>query len=327
MSDLVVVEKSSIMTVFTEKSGLDPILEKIATEARSVVGDVSTAKGRDAVRSIAYKVAQSKTYLDGLGKDLVAEMKELPKKVDEHRRMAREFLEALQAEVRQPLTDWEAEQERIEAEKKAAAEAEALALKIETDHEIGLLLNAEFDRQAQAKKEAEIQAAKDRDAQIAREAAERATREAEEKAAKEKQEAEAREVALRVKAELAEQERLAAIEVAEKAKIAAEEQAARAEQDRLAAIESAEKAKIAAEEKAKRDAAEAVEAERRRVQQAEEAEAKERAAREANRAHKSRINSAAVAALIEHAGLSEEQGKSVVAAIYHEKVPAVRINY
>jgi len=319
-NELVVIQKQDLMTVFTVTEQLDPILEKIAKEARSVVPDVSTAKGRDAIKSMAYKVAKSRTYLDGLGKDLVTEMKELPKRVDEHRRKAREFLEALQEEVRKPLTEWEAEQARIEAEKKAASEAKALAEKeaaeaaamaqrVENDHELGLLLNAEFDRQAQAKKEAEIQAAKERDERIAREAAEAAKREAEAKAAKEKADAEAREIALRVQAARAEQDRLDAIAKAEAA-------AAKAEKD----------AKEAAE-KAERDALEAVESERRRVAAQKAQEEKERAEREADKAHRGSINSAAAAAIVAQAGVTEDQARNIVIAIAKGLIPSVKVSY
>jgi flagellar motility protein MotE (MotC chaperone) len=66
---------------------------------------------------MAHKVARSKTYIDNAGKDLVAELKALPKQIDESRRVVRERLDALKDEVRRPLTEWEAEQERIAAEK------------------------------------------------------------------------------------------------------------------------------------------------------------------------------------------------------------------
>lgn len=319
-NELVVVQKQDLMSVFTKTEQLDPILEKIAKEARSVVPDVSTAKGRDAIKSMAYKVAKSRTYLDGLGKDLVTEMKELPKRVDEHRRKAREFLEALQEEVRKPLTEWEAEQERIEAEKKAAAEAKALAEKeaaeaaamaqrVENDHELALLLNADFDRQVQAKKAAEIQAAKERDERIAREAAEAASRAAEAKAAQERAEAAARELALKVAAEMAEKERQAAI-------AKAEADAARAEQEKKDAAAKAE-----------RDKAAAIEAERQRVAAEKAREEKERAAREADKAHRAKINAACLAALVEHAGLSEEDAKSAVIAIAKDLIPAMKVIY
>ncbi|HFH6599544.1 TPA: hypothetical protein ACF8K8_005653, partial [Klebsiella pneumoniae] len=84
--DLVVIEKKNAMAVFTNNDQLDPIIEAIEKEARSLVPDVTTKKGRDAIASMAHKVARSKTYIDKAGKDLVAELKALPKQIDESRR-------------------------------------------------------------------------------------------------------------------------------------------------------------------------------------------------------------------------------------------------
>lgn len=93
VTDLVVIEKQNAMAVFTTKEQIDPIIEAIEKEARSLVPDVSTRKGRDAIASMAHKVARSKTYIDNAGKDLVAELKALPKQIDESRRIVRERLE------------------------------------------------------------------------------------------------------------------------------------------------------------------------------------------------------------------------------------------
>ncbi|MBR7534615.1 hypothetical protein KC248_28320, partial [Klebsiella michiganensis] len=105
--DLVVIEKKNAMAVFTNNDQLDPLIELIEKEARSLVPDVTTKKGRDAIASMAHKVARSKTYIDNAGKDLVAELKALPKQIDESRRVVRERLDALKDEVRRPLTEWE----------------------------------------------------------------------------------------------------------------------------------------------------------------------------------------------------------------------------
>lgn len=165
--DLVVIEKKNAMAVFTNNDQLDPLIEAIEKEARSLVPDVTTKKGRDAIASMAHKVARSKTYIDNAGKDLVAELKALPKQIDESRRVVRERLDALKDEVRRPLTEWEAEQERIKAEEAMnALHDEALAMneefdrqlaaRIESDHEMALLMNDAFDRE-QADKAAEAE--------------------------------------------------------------------------------------------------------------------------------------------------------------------------
>ena len=139
ITDLVVIEKTNALAVFTNQEQLDPLIEAIEKEARSLVPDLSTKKGRDAIASMAHKVARSKTYIDNAGKDLVAELKALPKQIDESRRLVRERLDALKDEVRRPLTEWEAEQERIKAEEAMNAM-----------HEEALVMNAEFDRQRAA---------------------------------------------------------------------------------------------------------------------------------------------------------------------------------
>lgn len=213
VTDLVVIEKQNAMAVFTTKEQLDPIIEAIEKEARSLVPDVSTRKGRDAIASMAHKVARSKTYIDNAGKDLVAELKALPKQIDESRRIVRERLDALKDEVRRPLTEWEAEQERIKAEEAMnAMHAEALemnirfdqelAAKFEADHEMALLMNKDFDRDREEQRRQAEQAQREHEERIKREAAEQARRDAE---AKHKAEIEAE----RLKARQAEEKRLA----------------------------------------------------------------------------------------------------------------------
>ena len=190
--DLVVIEKKNAMAVFTNNDQLDPLIEAIEKEARSLVPDVTTKKGRDAIASMAHKVARSKTYIDNAGKDLVAELKALPKQIDESRRVVRERLDALKDEVRRPLTEWEAEQERIKAEEAMnAMHAEALvmnesidlqrAIQFEADHEMALLMNKDFDRDREEQRRLAEQAQRERDEQLKQEAAEQARRDAEAK--------------------------------------------------------------------------------------------------------------------------------------------------
>lgn len=302
MNELIVVEKKNVLAVFTEEGNIDPILSKIASEARSFVADVGTAKGRKDIASMAYKVAQTKTYLDGLGKDLVAEMKELPRKVDASRKSARDFLDNLRDEIRAPLDAWEAEQVRIEAEKKAEEEARALADQVERDMEMALLMDAEFNRQREARLAQEAEAERERERKIAEESALKAKLEAEEKA----------------KAE---------IEAAELRTLEAQLAAERAEKQRLEDAERTERLAKEALEKAERDKQEAVAAERRRAEEAKAAELAAEAAREANKTHRASINRQALAALVKHANLDDAQGKAVITAIVSGLIPNVKISY
>src|SRR3546814_1319807 len=77
------IPKENALEVFTTVGAIDKYLDMVRAEIDGFSGDVQTKKGRDAIASIAYKVAKSKTYLDGVGKELTDSAKELPKKRSE----------------------------------------------------------------------------------------------------------------------------------------------------------------------------------------------------------------------------------------------------
>lgn len=320
VTDLVVIEKSSAMAVFTNNEQLDPIIEKIEKEARSLVPDVSTKKGRDAIASMAHKVARSKTYIDNAGKDLVAELKALPKQIDESRRIARERLDALKDEVRRPLTEWEAEQERIKAEEAARIKAEEDRKIFESDHEIALLMNDAFDRELAEKKAEEERQRIAHEEKLKRQAAEQAKREAEEKAAAELAAAKKREedaIAARAQAELL------AKQAQERAEQEAKDAAAKAEAEKKAAIEAEQRKAQEEADRIKREA-EAKEASRL----AEEKRiADEAAARAANEKHRKTVGTEIVNALTANTSISRDQAIEVLKALMDGLVPRTQINY
>ena len=319
-TDLVVIEKSSAMAVFTNNEQLDPIIEKIEKEARSLVPDVSTKKGRDAIASMAHKVARSKTYIDNAGKDLVAELKALPKQIDESRRIVRERLDALKDEVRRPLTEWEAEQERIKAEEAAKLKAEEDRKNLESDHEIALLMNDKHDREvAEKKAEAERQRIAHEE-ELKRQAAEQAKREAEEKAAAELAAAKKREedaIAARAQAELL------AKQAKERAEQEAKDAAAKAEAEKKAAIEAEQRK---AQEEADRIKREAEAKEAARLAE-EKRIADEKAKREADVKHRKAVGTEIVNALTANTSISRDQAIEVLKALMDGLVPRTQINY
>ncbi|EGT0641232.1 hypothetical protein [Citrobacter sp. Cf224] len=320
VTDLVVIEKSSAMAVFTNNEQLDPIIEKIEKEARSLVPDVTTKKGRDAIASMAHKVARSKTYIDNAGKDLVAELKALPKQIDESRRIVRERLDALKDEVRRPLTEWEAEQERIKAEEAAAAKAQEDRKKFESDHEIALLMNDAFDRElAEKKAEAERQRIAHEE-ELKRQAAEQAKREAEEKAAAELAAAKKREedaIAAKAQAELL------AKQAQERAEQEARDAAAKAEAEKKAAIEAEQRK---AQEEADRIKRDAEQKEATRLAE-EKLIADEKAKREADVKHRKAVGTEIVNALTANTSISRDQAIEVLKALMDGLVPRTQINY
>ena len=318
--DLVVIEKKNAMAVFTNNDQLDPLIEAIEKEARSLVPDVTTKKGRDAIASMAHKVARSKTYIDNAGKDLVAELKALPKQIDESRRVVRERLDALKDEVRRPLTEWEAEQERIKAEEAMnALHVEALAMneefdrqlaaRIESDHEMALLMNDAFDReQAEKKAEAERQRIA-REEEIKRQAEEKAKREAAEQAQREIDAAAAREREAILAKERAEREQREAAELAEREKQAAVE---------------AERRK--AQEEADRIRREAEQREQARLAK-EKRKADEQARREADVKHRKAVGTEIVKALLANTSLTRDQAIEVLTAVKDGRIPHTGISY
>lgn len=318
--DLVVIEKKNAMAVFTNNDQLDPLIELIEKEARSLVPDVTTKKGRDAIASMAHKVARSKTYIDNAGKDLVAELKALPKQIDESRRVVRERLDALKDEVRRPLTEWEAEQDRIKAEEAMnALHAEALvmneefdrqlAARIESDHEMALLMNDAFDReQAEKKAEAERQRIF-REEEMVRRAEEKAKREAAEQAQREIDAAAAREREAILAKERAEREQ--------------RELAERAEREKQAAVE-AERRK--AQEEADRIRREAEQREQARLAE-EKRKADEQARREADVKHRKTVGTDIVKALMANTSITRDQAIEVLTAIKDGNIPHTGISY
>ncbi|HEA0583147.1 TPA: hypothetical protein RVA66_001018 [Escherichia coli] len=318
--DLVVIEKKNAMAVFTNNDQLDPLIEAIEKEARSLVPDVTTKKGRDAIASMAHKVARSKTYIDNAGKALVAELKALPKQIDESRRVVRERLDALKDEVRRPLTEWEAEQERIKAEEAMnALHVEALAMneefdrqlaaRIESDHEMALLMNDAFDReQADKADEAERQRIA-REEEIKRLAEEKAKREAAEQAQREIDAAAAREREAILAKERAEREQREAAE--------------RAEREKQAAVE-AERRK--AQEEADRIRHEAEQREQARLAE-EKRKADEQARREADVKHRKAVGTEIVKALLANTSLTRDQAIEVLTAVKDGRIPHTGISY
>lgn len=318
--DLVVIEKKNAMAVFTNNDQLDPLIEAIEKEARSLVPDVTTKKGRDAIASMAHKVARSKTYIDNAGKDLVAELKALPKQIDESRRVVRERLDALKDEVRRPLTEWEEEQERIKAEEAMnALHAEALAMneefdrqlaaRIESDHEMALLMNDAFDReQAEKKAEAERQRIF-REEEMVRRAEEKAKREAAEQAQREIDAAAAREREAILAKERAEREQREAAERAEREKQAA------VEAERRKAQEEADRIRREAEQREQAHLAE------------EKRKADEQARREADVKHRKAVGTEIVKALMANTSLTRDQAIEVLTAIKDGNIPHTGISY
>lgn len=320
VTDLVVIERANALTVFKSADQIEEILAKVEREVMSFVPDVTTAKGRKEIASLAYRVSQTKSYLDRLGKDLVEDLKEVPKLIDANRKTVRDRLDALRDKARQPFTEWEEEQERIKAEEQARIKAEEDRKRFESDHEIALLMNEKHDREAKEKAEESERQRIAHEEELKRQASEQAKREAEEKAAAELAAAKKREedaIAARAQAELL------AKQAQDRAEQEAKEAAEKAEREKREAIE-AEKRK--AQEEADRIKREAEAKEAARLAE-EKRISDEKAKREADVKHRKAIGADIVKSLTENSSITREQAIEVLTALMNGLVPHTNINY
>ena len=353
--------KETALQVFQAPNGLEPYLQKIRDEIDAFVPDVSTRKGREAIASIAYKVARSKTALDNVGKELVAELKDIPKKIDAERKRMRDTLDAWQEEVRRPLNAWQAaEDDRVDRHQSRIQQlrdmidvetlfAEGIRFKISNVESVVIDEGfEEFEVEAHQVKAKTLESLRESLAKQEKHEAEQAELERlrAETAAREQKEREeriAREAADRARLE-AEQRAQAEREAAQRreleAKAAADrrelelklqaEQAerakAQAEADRIATEQRIEHERVAAARRAEEAADQARQDERRRADAAAAEILRQQEAREADKAHRASINRAALEAFMAE-GMPEACAKQAVTLIAKRKIPNIAISY
>lgn len=342
MSELTVIEiKPDQAPALYVPNGLDAYLEQIR-DAVNEVPDLSTKKGRDRVASLAASVSRSKTAIEKPGREYLKRLKEAVRPAEAEIKRFVDACDALRDETRRPLTEWEAEQERIAAEKAAEEERlrieaeeqaalEAIKKQIESDHEMALLMNDAFDREAKAKAEEAERQRIAHEEELKRQAAEKAKREAEEKAAAELAAAKKREedaIAAKAQAELlakqvqerAEREAKEAQERTAKLAQEAREQAEREKQEAIAAEQRK------AQEEATRIKREAEQKETARLAE-EKRIAEEAAKREADVKHRKAVGTDIVKALTANSSISRDQAIEVLTALMNGLVPHTKINY
>ena len=342
---------------------MDEILKGVKDHVDSIVPDLTTAKGRKDIASLAYKVSQSKTTLDKMGKELVAGKKAEIKLVDNERKKARDFLDNLRDETRQPLDDWEhAEELRIDKilqgieDIKACGNVENLAsgmIKTRIDRLTATEITentfmecvdqAEFAKVSTLKQLEEAFATQDQYEKdqaeletLRKEKEEREAREEEERLAAE---AKARDEKIREAAAAEERSKAKEREVklkeqknkAQREKREAKERELKAKQDAKAAAKKAEQEKKEAEARAEQEKKEAAEKARqdekaRQEKEAEDARAAE-AERKAQEDHRNKVHQESCRFIKGIFGTTEEQALGIIDAISHGAVPHISIKY
>ena len=125
MSDVIELEKPSTaiavivsntpVVVLTDEAARNEFYAHIQAEVDAFTPDVSTDKGRKAIKALAYKITRTKTAIDAAGKELNDEARTKINAVDAERRKVKEHFDALVEQVKRPVTEWEeAEDKRID---------------------------------------------------------------------------------------------------------------------------------------------------------------------------------------------------------------------
>lgn len=320
VTDLTVIEiKPEQAPVLYVADGLDAYLEQIR-QAVNEVPDLSTKKGRDRVASLAAQVSRSKTAIEKPGREYLKRLKEAVLPAEAEIKRFVDACDELRDATRRPLTEWEAEQERIRVEEAwNAMHEEALvmnkmfddqrAVQIEADHEMALLMNDKFDRDREEQCRLAEQAQREHEERLKKEAADKAKREAEEKHKADLEAAARREADEKARADAAERKRKEDADRAEREKqdaIAEEKRKAQEEADRIKREADAKEEARLAEEKRKAD---------------------EKAKREADVKHRKTVGTNIVNALTSHTSLTREQAIEVLTALKDDLIPCAKIHY
>lgn len=111
---LIVFEKLNTDILFTEEGELDKVLKMIKSKVDAFEPDLETKSGRKEIASFSRKVSSSKAFLDKLRKAQNAKAQAEISGRNSLWKPAEKKLETWRDDVRQPLTDYEVEQERLE---------------------------------------------------------------------------------------------------------------------------------------------------------------------------------------------------------------------
>ena len=339
---------------------LEQVLADIEATARAHEPDMSTVTSRARTASLAHTIARSKTALDDAGKTLNSGLREQINRVDASRRGVRDRMDALKAEILEPVVKWRSG-EKLRVDRLDAMVGDLIGLgEIAATSQHLPTLEGSLESAAGTVVDATWQE-RETDGHRARSAAIDALTAAVERASQ--RAAELADLA-RLRAEQEERDRLTAEALmAERAKIAEQEREARelliaaeaearAERAAQARIDAAAEAQAEAERKWKADmeAAEKrardaeIEAERREIAAAEaerqrqinEAEAEQRAAekREANREHRAKVKAEvteALARVLIKDGIVDEVTEAAMISLFDAlvagEIPYVRVKF
>jgi len=305
-SELIKTTRDQIADLIQDPEKVSGLLDRIKIEINSLGQPNAASKStRAMVKKNAMLITKTKTLIDGYGKELVAEYKAIPKKIDASRKRIRDQLDEWKEQYRSPLTAWE------EEEKKRAKDIQK---------DIDFLKNADnifrgdgtitdskyFIEQLQIVEEfiildsfAEFKAEAEQEKQLAIKA-----------------------LKVRIEEKENEEANQAELEKLRKEK----EDADQIEREKRIAEQAEEKGKREAEEKANREKEKTIR-EKARQDQKEESERAEARRKTEDKEHQRKINQEILKALVEFSEMKEYNAKLLIREIASGKIPHVIINY
>lgn len=280
-TELVLPDAKDLTALFSTENGIKDLVASIKADVQSEVPDLTSVKGRKRITSLCHKVAQSKVFMDAVGKKLNESARAQIAIIDEQRRFIKKELDQVRDDYKQPLIDWQAtEDERLQKHQDAMAVFAVIQVNPTMSSETitaimdvakGTTIDDSWEEFQALAKEAQEEAlahwandlgiAKDREEQAAK--IKRLEAEAEERAREDEQDRIKRQAKETARRDKEEAERVKAAEA--KAEYARKKEAAKAEELRLKEAAEAEKkhqeelerTRIEAKETAKREAEEA----------------------------------------------------------------------
>lgn len=131
----VIAEPARGNIVLLDREKFEPFYEDVAEKARAFVPDMTTAKGREALKSFVFQdIVKVRTSLEKQANVLTEEWRRNTSTVVQARKEIESRFKELEAETRKPLTEWEdAEEVRVAACKTAIAKLKAAIIISDAD--------------------------------------------------------------------------------------------------------------------------------------------------------------------------------------------------
>jgi hypothetical protein len=138
-TEVVTFEQATALTgnkavaFFSDAENVLPLIEQVKTEYLSLIPDLTTKKGRDAIGTNALNISKSRGVLEDAIDNSVSSMVTKVKKAKEVKKVVIAELNAARETVLAPRKEWKREQDKIEE-----ARIDAIKLKIKGISDVGL---------------------------------------------------------------------------------------------------------------------------------------------------------------------------------------------